>query len=38
LTDLETTLAQMKSAVETMGSREAELVATYEKLKQSLEG
>lgn len=38
LTDLETTLSQMKSAVETMGSREAELVATYEKLKQSLEG
>ena len=37
LTDLETTLSQMKSAVETMGSREAELVATYEKLKQSLE-
>ena len=38
LTDLETTLSQMKSAVETMGSREAELVATYDKLKQSLEG
>ena len=38
LTDLETTLVQMKSAVQTMGNREAELVATYEKLKQSLEG
>ena len=36
--DLETTLEQMKAAVETMGKREAELVATYEKLKQSLEG
>ena len=36
--DLETPLEQMKAAVETMGKREAELVATYEKLKQSLEG
>ena len=38
LSDLETTLTQMKSAVETMAKREAELVSTYEKLKQSLEG
>lgn len=38
LSDLETTLEQMKAAVSTMGEREAELVATYEKLKQSLEG
>ena len=38
LSDLETTLKQMKSAVETMAKREAELVSTYEKLKQSLEG
>ena len=38
ISDLETTLEQMKAAVETMGKREAELVATYEKLKQSLEG
>ena len=38
LSDLETTLTQMKAAVETMAKREAELVSTYEKLKQSLEG
>ena len=38
LSDLEMTLEQMKSAVDTMGKREAELVATYDKLKQSLEG
>lgn len=38
LSDLETTLEQMKAAVSTMSEREAELVATYEKLKQSLEG
>ena len=38
LSDLEMTLEQMRSAVETMGKREAELVATYDKLKQSLEG
>ncbi len=38
LEDLETTLVQMKAAVTTMGEREAELVSTYEKLKQSLEG
>ena len=38
LSDLQMTLEQMKAAVETMGNREAELVATYEKLKQSLEG
>jgi|TARA_B100000287_G_scaffold116773_2_gene108776 chaperonin cofactor prefoldin len=38
LSDLEATLVQMKSAVETMAKREAELVSTYEKLKQSLEG
>ena len=36
--DLESTLVQMKAAVTTMGEREAELVSTYEKLKQSLEG
>jgi len=36
--DLESTLVQMKAAVITMGEREAELVSTYEKLKQSLEG
>ena len=38
LSDLEMTLEQMRSAVETMSKREAELVATYDKLKQSLEG
>jgi len=38
LSDLQMTLEQMKAAVETMASRESELVATYEKLKQSLEG
>lgn len=38
LSDLQMTLEQMKAAVETMGNRESELVATYEKLKQSLEG
>lgn len=38
LSDLEMTLEQMKAAVETMSKREAELVATYDKLKQSLEG
>lgn len=38
LSDLEMTLEQMRSAVETMAKREAELVATYDKLKQSLEG
>ena len=38
LSDLEMTLEQMKAAVETMANRESELVATYEKLKQSLEG
>ena len=38
ISDLETPLEQMKAAVETMGKREAELVATYVKLKQSLEG
>ena len=38
LSDLQMTLEQMKAAVETMTSRESELVATYEKLKQSLEG
>ncbi|MAS57192.1 MAG: hypothetical protein CMA37_01110 [Euryarchaeota archaeon] len=38
LSDLEMTLKQMKAAVETMANRESELVATYEKLKQSLEG
>ena len=37
LSDLETTLTQMKSAVETMAKRDAELVSTYEKVKQSLE-
>jgi chaperonin cofactor prefoldin len=38
LEDLEATLVQMRSAVSTMADREAELIATYEKLKQSLEG
>ena len=38
LSDLEMTLKQMKAAVETMANRKFELVATYEKLKQSLEG
>ena len=38
LEDLEATLVQMKSAVATMAKREAELISTYEKLKQSLEG
>ncbi len=38
LEDLEATLVQMKSAVATMAEREAELISTYEKLKQSLEG
>lgn len=38
LSDLEMTLEQMRAAVETVGKREAELVATYDKLKQSLEG
>ena len=38
LSDLQMTLEQMKAAVETMVNRESELVATYEKLKQSLEG
>ena len=38
LSDLEMALEQMKAAVETMANRESELVATYEKLKQSLEG
>ena len=38
LSDLEKTLDQMKSAVETMSKREAELIETYETLKQSLEG
>ena len=38
LDDLEATLVQMKSAVATMAEREAELISTYEKLKQSLEG
>lgn len=38
LSDLQMTLEQMKAAVETMANRESELVATYEKLKQSLEG
>ena len=38
LEDLESTLVQMRSAVTTMAEREAELIATYEKLKQSLEG
>tara|TARA_B100000767_G_scaffold133568_1_gene126752 strand:- start:1840 stop:2148 length:309 start_codon:yes stop_codon:yes gene_type:complete len=38
LEDLEMTLVQMKAAVATMGERETELVSTYEKLKQALEG
>ena len=36
--DLELTLGQMKSAIETMAEKEAELISTYEQLKQSLEG
>jgi len=38
LEDLEATLVQMTAAVAKMAEREAELVSTYEKLKQSLEG
>ena len=38
LTDLEITLEQMKKAVAGMSERDGELVSTYEKLKQSLEG
>tara|TARA_B100001115_G_C15557023_1_gene265328 strand:+ start:101 stop:409 length:309 start_codon:yes stop_codon:yes gene_type:complete len=38
LEDLQSTLEQMRLAVETVVKRESELVATYEKLKQSLEG
>lgn len=38
LEDLEMTLAQMKSATTTMAQKEAELITTYEQLKQSLEG
>ena len=38
LSDLEITLEQMKKAVAVMSEREGELVSTYEKLKQSLEG
>jgi len=36
--DLELTLGQMKSAIETMAEKETELISTYEQLKQSLEG
>lgn len=36
--DLKLTLDQMASAVESMSQREKELVETYDKLKQSLEG
>ena len=38
LKDLESTLEQMSVAVASMGAREAELISTYEQLKQSLEG
>ena len=38
LSDLETTLTQMKSAVETMSKREAELISTYEKVTPALAG
>jgi len=38
LKDLESTLEQMSVAVSSMGAREAELISTYEQLKQSLEG
>ena len=38
LEDLQSTLEQMRLALETVVKRESELVATYEKLKQSLEG
>ena len=36
--DLKLTLDQMASAVESMSQREKELVETYDKLKESLEG
>ena len=36
--DLKLTLNQMASAVESMSQREKELVETYDKLKESLEG
>tara|TARA_B100000287_G_scaffold435348_1_gene503214 strand:+ start:2357 stop:2665 length:309 start_codon:yes stop_codon:yes gene_type:complete len=38
VTDLEKTLEQMRSAVSMMSEKEAELISTYEQLKQSLEG
>ena len=38
LEDLEMTLAQMESATTTMAQKEAELITTYDQLKQSLEG
>jgi len=36
--DLKLTLDQMANAVESMSQREKELVETYDKLKESLEG
>lgn len=38
MSDLKLTLDQMSQAVESMLMREKELVETYDKLKQSLEG
>tara|TARA_B100000989_G_scaffold298850_1_gene290464 strand:- start:7129 stop:7437 length:309 start_codon:yes stop_codon:yes gene_type:complete len=38
MSDLKLTLDQMSNAVESMLMREKELVETYDKLKQSLEG
>lgn len=38
MSDLKLTLDQMSKAVESMLMREKELVETYDKLKQSLEG
>ena len=38
LKDLESTLEQMSVAVSSMGAREAELISTYEQLKESREG
>lgn len=38
MSDLKLTLEQMSKAVESMLMREKELVETYDKLKQSLEG
>ncbi len=36
--DLESTLEQLKSALETISAKEAELISTYDQLKAALEG